>query len=136
MTTLPVSQPPLQEQSNAFVRAARFPGLRALAWSGDRLYASRGSQLVCARIHDLAGSLTWQPVAAFRSAWMLRLSVRNRLIARIFRDGVHALAVLPSGGLVAAVAGAIFTLRANEREFRVTHTVTRRTRPFHITAVH
>jgi hypothetical protein len=30
----------------------------------------------------------------------------------LFRDGFHALAVLPSGGFVAPVPGAIVTLRA------------------------
>ncbi len=35
------------------IRVARFPGLRALAWSGDQLYASRGYQLVRARIRIL-----------------------------------------------------------------------------------
>jgi hypothetical protein len=52
----------------------------------------------------------------------------------LVRDGFHALAVLPSGGLVAAVPGAIVTLRANEAEFRRTHAITRGTRPLHITA--
>jgi hypothetical protein len=50
------------------------------------------------------------------------------------RDGFHALAVLPAGNIVAAVPGAIATLRQGETEFRVTHRVTRGTRPLHITA--
>jgi hypothetical protein len=61
--------------------------------------------------------------------------VKNRLSARLFRDGFHALAVLPSGELVAAVPGAVVTLRANETEFHATHVITRGTRPLHITAV-
>jgi hypothetical protein len=61
--------------------------------------------------------------------------VHNRLTARLFRDGFHALAVLPSGGMVAAVPGAILTLRPNETVFRKTHSITRGTRPLHITAV-
>jgi hypothetical protein len=83
------------------------------------------------------GSLNWQSVAQFRPSVKRRLSVSNRLSARLFRDGYHALAVLPSGGLVAAVAGAIVTLRPNENEneFRVTHTITRGTRPLHIAVV-
>jgi streptogramin lyase len=59
----------------------------------------------------------------------------NRLTARLLRDGFHALAVLPNGGLVAAVAGAVITLHPNDSEFRVTHAITRGTRPLHITAV-
>ncbi len=79
--------------------------------------------------------MTWQPVAGFRPAWRRRFSVINRLTRRLFRDGFHALAVLPSGGLIAAVPGAIVTLRPGETEFRRTHTILRGTRPLHITAV-
>jgi hypothetical protein len=117
------------------VRLARFPKLRALAWDADHLYASCGYELLRARIQDPCDSLAWQPVARFRPALRRRLSVMNRLTARLFRDGFHTLAVLPSGGLVAAVPGAIATRLPNENEFRVTHTITRGTRPLHITAV-
>jgi hypothetical protein len=120
-------------------RVARFPHLRALTWSGDHLYASRGYQLLRARIHDPSDQMSWQPVATFRPALHRRFSVMNRLTTRLFRDGFHALAVLPSGGLVAAVPGAIVTLRAGESagesEFRRTHSIVRGTRPLHITAV-
>jgi len=116
-------------------RVARFPGLRALAWAGDQLYASRGYHLLRARVRNPAADLAWQPVAQFRSAWQRSLSSQNRLTARLFRDGFHALAVLPSGGLVAAVPGAIVALGPHETEFRVTHAITRGTRPLHITAV-
>jgi hypothetical protein len=125
-------------------RVARFPRLRAVAWAADHLYASRGYQLLRARIDDIdinrntndpSASLSWQPVAAFRPALRRRLSVMNRLTSRLFRDGFHALAVLPSGALVAAVPGAIVTLRPGETEFRRTHTVLRGTRPLHVTAV-
>jgi hypothetical protein len=120
-------------------RVARFPKLRALAWSEDILYASRGYELLRARIQNPSDNLIWQPVAVFRPAWHRRLSAANRLTARLFRDGFHALAVLPSGDLVAAVPGAIITLRPNENnnehEFRVTHRITRGTRPLHITAI-
>jgi len=117
------------------IAVARFPRLRALAWSGDQLYASCGYKLLRARVQDPSGDLTWQPVAQFRPEWRRRLSVMNGLSARLFRDGFHALAVLPSGGLVAAVPGAIVTLRPGETEFRRTHTILRGTRPLHITAV-
>ena len=117
------------------VRVARFPHLRALAWDDDHLYASRGYQLLRARIQDPSDALAWQPFATFRPPLRRRFSVMNRLTARLFRDGFHALAVLPSGGLVAAVPGAIVTLRPNENQFHVTHTLTRGTRPLHITAV-
>ena len=116
-------------------RVARFPGLRALAWSGDLLYASRGYEILKAKVKDPSLGLDWQPVAGFYPAWNRRLSVQNRLTARLFRDGFHALAILPSGGMVAAVPGAILTLRPNDSLFRKTHTITRGTRPLHITAV-
>jgi hypothetical protein len=116
-------------------RVARFPRLRALAWSGDHLYASRGHQLLRARIQDPSGNLAWEPVAEFRPALRRRLSVMNTLTARLFRDGFHALAVLPSGALVAAVPGAIVALHPGETEFRRTHTILRGTRPLHISPV-
>lgn len=121
------------------LRVARFPHLRVLAWDGDHLYASRGYQLLRAKIQDPSDTLVWQPVARFRPALRRRFSVMNGLTARLFRDGFHALAVLPSRGLVAAVPGAIVTMRPNERTienvFHVTHPITRGTRPLHITAV-
>jgi len=121
-------------------RAARFPRLRALAWDADHLYASRGYQLLRAKINidifsDPSTSASWQPVATFRPTFRRRLSVTNRLTARLFRDGFHALAVLPSGALVAVTPGAVVTLPAGETEFRRTHTIVRGTRPLHITAV-
>jgi hypothetical protein len=115
--------------------AARFPNLRALAWSGDQLYASRGYQLLRTTVREPFARISWQPVGAFQPAWRRKLSGSNRLTARIFRDGFHALAVLPSGGFVAAVPGAILTLLPEETMFRQTHAVLRGTRPLHITAV-
>ncbi len=122
------------EGTGRLTRVARFPQLRALAWDGDHLYASRGYELLRAKISD-PSALSWQPVAAFRPSLRRRLSVMNRLSARLFRDGFHALAVLPSGSLIAATPGAILTLHPGETEFRRTHTILRGTRPLHITAV-
>jgi hypothetical protein len=120
--------------NSSLVRVARVPRMRALAWSADLLYASRGYELLRSTVQD-PSHLTWEPVAAYHPAWRGRLSVANGLSARLFRDGFHALAILPAGGLVAAVPGAIVTLRPNESEFRTTHEITRGTRPLHITAV-
>jgi hypothetical protein len=122
------------QKRSQLTRCARVAGLRALAWNGDVLYASRGYQLLRATITD-PSTLDWQPVASFRPDWKRRLSVTNRLSARLFRDGFHALAVLPSQRLVAAVPGSIVALVPGETEFRQTHTITRGTRPLHITAV-
>jgi len=112
---------------------ARFPGLRALAWSGRDLYASRGYELFRARVED-ARDITWQPVAHFRPSLRRRLSVTNRLTARLFRDGFHALALLPSGAIIGGVPSSIVTLGPGESKFRQTHAITRGTRPLHITA--
>jgi hypothetical protein len=114
---------------------SRIPGLRALAWSKDLLYASRGYQLVRAQIKDVTHGLNWQALGEFQPSWRRKLSVSNRLSARLLRDGFHALAVLPSGAIVGALPGGIVTLRANDSEFRRTHAITRGTRPLHITAV-
>lgn len=117
------------------MRVARFRGFRALAWHGDFLYASRGYELLRAKIHDLPQAIHWESVARYHPPLKRRFSVMHRLSARLFRGGFHALAVLPSGALVAAVPGAIITCNPNESEFHVTHAITRGTRPLHITAV-
>jgi len=123
------------DQSGRLVRVARFPRLRTLAWSGDQLYASRGYRMMRARIQDPSNRLTGEPVAEFQPELRRRVPVVNRLTARLFRDGFHALAALPSGVRIAAVPGAIVTLRPGETEFRRTHTILRATRPLPITAV-
>jgi hypothetical protein len=124
-----------QAPNTGLIRVSRFPKLRALAWSGDTLYASWGYELLRAKIEDPCDAISWQPVATFRPSLRQRLSVLNTLTARLFRDGFHALALTPAGGAVAAVPGAIITLHPGETEFRRSHLITRGTRPLHITAV-
>jgi hypothetical protein len=119
--------------SGDLVRVAAVPGMRVLAWDGDQLFAARGYSLLRARV-DKPLSLKWENVAEFRPGLKQRLTGSNRITARLFRHGFHALAVLPSGVLVAAVAGAVVSLLTGENEFRVTHRITRGTRPLHITA--
>jgi hypothetical protein len=129
-------KPPSQAWELAL--AARFPRLRALAWSGDDLYASRGYQLLRANFSHpqiSSANVDWHPVASFRPAWWRHGTAAVRLSSRLFRDGFHALAILPSGGIVGAVPGAIVTLRPGESEFRTTHAITRGTRPLHVTSV-
>jgi hypothetical protein len=117
------------------VARARLPGMRALAWEGNALYASSGYRLLRAAVEGCSADLNWQEVGTFRAPWRRRFTVSSRLTARLFRDGFHALAVLPSGGLVAAVPGAILTLRLNQKQFRQTFRVKRGSRPLHVTAV-
>lgn len=109
---------------------AAFANLRALAWDGDVLYASRGYDLLSARAPEFA----WRTVGQYRPEWWRNLSSRNRLSYRLVRDGFHALAILPKGNIVAAVPGAIATLRMGESQFQISHRVHRGTRPLHITA--
>lgn len=125
---------PVQTENPTLLRIARIPRLRALAWDGDVLYAARAYELLQGRIVGEA-QMEWKPVGRFHAGWKRRLSVANRLTARLFRDGFHALAVLPDGALIATVPGSIITLRPGETEFRQTHAITRGTRPLHITTV-
>jgi hypothetical protein len=117
---------------------ARFKRLRVLAWQADILYAARGYDLFRGKISTTdtpSDDLPWLPVATCHPARWRRATATTNLTARLCRDGFHALTVLPSGGFVAAVPGAIVTLRPHETEFRTTHPITRGTRPLHITAV-
>jgi hypothetical protein len=113
-------------------KVASFHGLRALAWHENLLYASRGYELLCAHIRPDAREIRWQHVARYDAAPPRQVSSRSRLGSRLFRDGFHALTVLPSGYLVAAVPRAIVTLAPGEKRFRVSHQVLRGTRPLHI----
>jgi hypothetical protein len=105
--------------------------MRALFWCGEVLYASRGYTLHRAKVGGTV--IDWQLVAKYHPAWWRNLSSSSRLAGRLFRDGFHALAVLSSGHLIAAVPGAIVTLTPGETEFRVSHKVLRGIRPLHIT---
>jgi hypothetical protein len=106
-----------------------FPGLRVLAWHGATLYAARGYRLL--KSTPTSGQVEWSDAGRFHPAWWRSLTAANRLTLRLVRDGFHALAVLPSGHLIAALPGAIATLEPGQRDFRVTHRVLRGTRPLH-----
>jgi hypothetical protein len=125
----PIAQPgPADEWSLGLVD--RCAGIRALAWSGDALYAARGYQVLRGSIRT--GHIVWQPVARFHPPLWRNVTCTNHLTFRLVRDGFHALAVLPSGHLVGAVPGAIVTLAPGEASFRVTHKMIRGTRPLHM----
>ncbi len=110
----------------------RFPHVRVLAWDRDVLYASRGYTLLKASCSS--ESFDWVHVAKYKPAWWRNITSQARLSYRLVRDGFHALAVHPNGNLVAAVPGAIATLRRGQSEFRVTHRLLRGTRPLHLCA--
>lgn len=114
-----------------FPALAAWPRMRVLAWCGEVLYASRGYQLLAARIATGEDGRwpEWAPVASFRPAAWRRLTAATRLTHRLCRDGFHALAVLESGYLVAVLPGAIAAAAPGAGELRVTHHVDRGTRP-------
>ena len=122
----------IQSPSMRVKRVAIFRNLRALAWSGRILYASRGYTLLATEPEN---SFSWREVGRFHPPYWRLLTSRNRLSSRLVRDGFHALAAPLYGNLVAAVSGAIVTLNTGDKEFRVTHRITRGTRPLHIAAV-
>ncbi|HEV8047017.1 MAG TPA: hypothetical protein VGP35_04770 [Terriglobales bacterium] len=113
------------------VLIGRFSRLRVLAWSGEWLYASRGYTVLRAKVSEV---IEWERVGSFGPAAWRVISSSSRLASRFFRDGFHALAVLPSGHLIGAVPGAVVTLSPGETEFRMSHRVVRGLRPLHIAA--
>src|SRR5207249_3293998 len=66
-------------------RVATFPGLRALAWYGNVLYASRGYDLLSATMDG--SPISWQTVASYSPTWWRNLTVRSHL--RINRQRRH-----------------------------------------------
>lgn len=122
-----------EERRWALEPIASFSGLRVLAWSGNVLYASRGYTLLRANFQNAAsGPVHWEQVARFQPRWWRTLTVSSNLTTRLCRDGFHAAAVLPSGSVVAAVPGAIVAWSPGETQFRISHVITRGTRPLHI----
>jgi hypothetical protein len=112
------------------IRIAAFPGMRALAWCNDVLYASRGYTLLRSRIQANA-VIQWENIGTYRPSMWRKISSSSPLTSRFFRDGFHALAILPSGHVIGAVPHAIVTLAPGETEFRISHRVLRGTRPLH-----
>jgi hypothetical protein len=104
--------------------------MRALYWDGDVLYASRGYELLRAKVDGT--NPAWQSVGRYQPEWWRKISSVSRLSSRLFRDGFHALNVIPSKHLVAAVPKAIITLAPGSTEFQMTHRILRGTRPLHI----
>jgi len=111
-------------------QVAVFSRLRALAWDKDVLYGSRGYTLLRAGMNP--DRICWEPMATYSPAWWRNATAASRFTFRLCRDGFHALAVLPSGYLVAAAPGAIITLAPGEPEFQLSFRILRGTRPLHI----
>lgn len=103
----------------------RFPGRRALTWHHADLYVSERYALW--RWLSLEGR--WEYVARFQPDWTRRLSSATRLGSRLRRDGFHSLGILPDGGLVAVVPGAIALCPKGRTNFDVVWRIRRGTRP-------
>lgn len=126
-------KPRPETQKWVLTRIAGFPGMRALTWDGSVLYASRKYTLLACDASRQ--NLDWRVVATYYPEWWRNLTASARLSFRLLRDGFHALAVLDSGHLIAAVPGAIVSLSPGEKHFRISHKIVRGTRPLHICAV-
>ncbi|HEX3320296.1 MAG TPA: hypothetical protein VHR84_06315 [Terriglobales bacterium] len=120
-----------QTDALAFEKIATFSRMRVLAWAREDLYASRGYEIFSV---TPGKSLVWRSIAEFHAPAWRRLTSGVPLASRLFRDGFHALCVLPSGSLIGAVPGAIVTCPSGENTFHVTHVIQRGTRPLHVTA--
>lgn len=96
-------------------RLESWPGTKVLAWDGDTLYAGRGYALIRHRLGEAGAD--WEPVARYGPPAWRTLTSSCRLSARLFRDGFGALAVLPSGALVASVPGALLRLEPGRSAF-------------------
>jgi hypothetical protein len=131
LATLSLPLATAQPAALKLAKVATFPALRVLAWHDDVLYASRGHKLLRARVQADTPVLNWEQVGFARPPWWRKLTCSSRPTTRLFRDGFHALAILRSGELVAAVPNAIVTLFPGEQEFRTTHRVALGTRPLH-----
>ncbi len=121
---------PVAEIPWTLSRIATFPRLRALLWDNNYLYASRGYELLRAKMN--ANPIEWERIACYNPPLWRNASASFQLTSRLFRDGFHALSKLPSGHLVAAVPGAVIALKRGDFEFRVSYQIFRGTRPLHI----
>ena len=109
---------------------ATFPRLRAIYWVDDCLYASRGYDLLRADVNT--NPIKWERIGRYNPPLWRNASSSLQLASRLFRDGFHALAKLPSGHLVAAVPGAVIALKPGNFDFRISCRIPRGTRPLHI----
>lgn len=110
------------------VPLGRFPGSRVLAWHHKALYVSRKYSLW----RWIPPENRWDFVARYHPDWTRVVSSATRLGGRLRRDGFHALAVLPDGGLVATLPRAIAICPPGQREFRVAWHIRRGTRPLNL----
>ena len=113
------------------IKVASWPNLRALAWNGEALYASSGYELL--QSFPAGSQVSWKTIGRFNPVWWRRITSSIKPAHRLCRDGFHVLAALSAGSFVAAVPGAVVTMAAGSAEFKVTHQITRGTRPLNLT---
>jgi hypothetical protein len=129
---MPPSSAPGTANAPTLKLLRRLPGTRVLAWDGEALYISSGYRLLRSKPLE---SESWEIVGECSPVWWRRITSASRLGYRLMRDGFHALAVLRTGHVVAALPGAIATLAPGDAAFRMTHSVARGTRPLFIAPV-
>lgn len=115
----------MSDQELRLLPLGRFPGNRALTWHQGALYVSRKYSLW----RWIPSENQWEFVARYHPDWTRVISSATRLGGRLRRDGFHALAVLPDGGLVAILPRAIAICPLGQQEFRATWHIRRGTRP-------
>lgn len=96
-----------------------FSRLRVLAWHSHVLFASQAYTLLTADMLDPIPR--WRIVSLYRPTWWRNLTASARMSYRLFGDGFHALAALPTGHLIASVPGGIISVAPGETEFHLTH---------------
>ncbi len=98
---------------------------RVLFADEARVIAASGLALGLSR----DGGRRFEPLATAPGGPLRAARARAPLVARLLREGFHALLPLADGALVAVGRGAVLHLPAGERRFRVAHRVRRGTRP-------
>ena len=104
----------------------RWPGLRAhLICADGTLYASRGYALLSSR--DFGAS--WTPGPSIKPSLMESLVCSRNLGRRLFRGGIHSLAVVDDGSLVAIARKGIWHGAPSDGQMRRVLAVERGSRP-------
>ncbi|WP_157678658.1 beta propeller repeat protein [Oleiphilus messinensis] len=93
-----------------------------------RLWASRGFRLFCSD----DGGATYVKQGLLRPGFKHSLKVQFRLLARLFREGIHHFHVFPDGSQVAVLKSGIYCRAKGEQEFRKTYRFVRGSRPLNI----
>lgn len=107
--------------------AWKMTGTRPLLFHDGVLYGARYDQI----LKSTDGGATFAPFARLSLVDRPFGSLRrwSALVRRLLREGVYRMRVLSDGHMVFVVRKGIYTLRAGEAEARLTHSITRGSRP-------